>query len=272
MEKIIYNAIGNFEVVENSEENRTISGYAIVFNTLSKPKRDVKGTLYYERVNPNAITESTIQNSDIVMTFNHSNDMILARSNGGHGTLNLEIREQGLFFSFKAPDTNLGNEVLYNVRSGNLYECSFAVLLSDVEFNEYEENGMLIAEMSKIDRLFDVSVVTRAAYPGTSVHNSEGDISYIDDIQALIKNSKEEKEDEKKDENEEKEEDKEKKEENSEEEKNKEDEKKDENEEKDPEDEKKEENEEKEDEEEKVKNAILQNLQNRMESFYNNIK
>ena len=89
--------------------------------------------------------------------------------------MNLELKEDGLHFNFDAPETERGNQLLWDVRNGNLYECSFCFSLPNNSTCErwYRENGELHREITEIGGLYDVSIVTVAAYPATNVDNRE---------------------------------------------------------------------------------------------------
>ena len=97
---------------------------------------------------------------------------MVARSRNGKGTLLLELREDGLHFMFEAPSTQLGDELLYNVRNGNLFECSFAFSIDGKDAGSEKwyrtDSNELKREIIKINGLYDCSIVTHAAYPATS--------------------------------------------------------------------------------------------------------
>lgn len=159
--------MSNLEIRANDENSRIIEGYAVRFNEWS---RDLGG--FTEIIRSGAITNELLQNSDVVMCVNHDQDKMVARSRNGEGTLQLDLREDGLYFMFDAPNTALGDELLFNVRSGNLFECSFAFSLDSKNANcerWYNENGNLKREIFEISGLYDCSIVTHAAYPTTSV-------------------------------------------------------------------------------------------------------
>lgn len=161
---LIYRSIGTFDEIQD-EESRVISGRAIVFDSYS---RDLGG--FIERVEPTAISEDFLASQDVTMNLDHDNSRLLARYNRGEGTLSLELREDGLHFSFEAPRTALGDEVLWNVRHGNLYECSFACLIDKKNgIRRYQENGQEIHVIERLNALLDCSIVCRAAYPDTEV-------------------------------------------------------------------------------------------------------
>lgn len=159
--------MSNLEIRANDENSRIIEGYAVRFNEWS---RDLGG--FTEIIRSGAITNELLQNSDVVMCVNHDQDKMVARSRNGEGTLQLDLREDGLYFMFDAPNTALGDELLFNVRSGNLFECSFAFSIDSKNANcerWYNENGNLKREIFEISGLYDCSIVTHAAYPTTSV-------------------------------------------------------------------------------------------------------
>ena len=149
-----------------NEESRTIEGYAVRFNEWSK---DLGG--FTEIINSGAITQELLDNSDVVMNRDHNDEKMLARWNKGKGTLGLELREDGLYFRFEAPTTELGNQALYDVRNGNLFECSFAFSIGNEDKSERwyrDADNTLKREINHISGLYDCSLVTHAAYPTTS--------------------------------------------------------------------------------------------------------
>ena len=162
MSKVLYRAISELRSVT---EGRTITGYAVVFDTWS---RDLGG--FYEIIRRGAITSELIERSDIIMNVNHDDEKMVARSVNGEGTLHLTLDDKGLRFEFEAPPTPLGEELLFNVRSGNLFECSFAFSLSGSEGCERwtRDNDVLRREILEIDGLYDCAIVTHAAYGSTS--------------------------------------------------------------------------------------------------------
>lgn len=158
--------ISNVELRADAE-SRLIDGYAVRFEEWS---RDLGG--FTEIIKRGAINQELIDKSDVVMCINHSEDKMVARCKNGKGTLTLELREEGLYFAFQAPTTPLGDELLFNVRSGNLSECSFAFSIdskansSEKWYRDSESN--LKREIYQINGLYDCSIVTHAAYPTTS--------------------------------------------------------------------------------------------------------
>lgn len=181
MSKVLYRAISE---VRSNTESRTITGYAIVFESWS---RDLGG--FYEIIRKGAITQELINRSDVIMNVNHDNDKMVARSVNGEGTLKLTLDDIGLRFEFDAPPTPLGEELLFNIRSGNLFECSFAFSLSGSENCERwtKDENMLRREILEIDGIYDCSIVTVAAYGATSCH-TRGLETEIINTQDILRN------------------------------------------------------------------------------------
>lgn len=156
--------------IRAAEDSRLIEGVAVVFDSWS---RDLGG--FQEIIRSSAISQELVDNSDVIMNINHDDALMVARWNRGKGTLSLELREDGLHFSFEAPETERGNQLLWDVRHGNLYECSFAFSLpaNDTCQRWYREGNELKREIFEIGGLYDCSIVNTAAYPATSVDARE---------------------------------------------------------------------------------------------------
>jgi len=243
MSNKIYRSIGLISRNED-ESSRRIEGRAIVFDSFSK---NLGG--FIERIDPGAITQELLLNSDVIMNVDHNNERMLARYTKGQGTLSLELREDGLYFSFDAPDTQLGDEILYHVRQRNYTECSFACLISKDNIKRYKEDGEYVQVINKIDVLLDTSIVVRGAYGETNVFARSEDEAKEEFEEIKKEVDEEEKEKEKEEVREQ----------DPEEEKEKEKE-----EEKDPE-------ENKEDDEEAKRELIINKLDEKLKEFYKNI-
>lgn len=185
-----YGGIDNF-----NEETRTISGYALKFNTPSQYMG------FYEKIDRSAIDEELIKKSDIFALFNHDENKVLARSRYGEGSLKLEIREDGLYYEFEAPHTQWGDEVIEHLKRGEIFGSSFAFMLpldSTGDKREYDENGILNRTIIKIERLFDVSPVFEPAYLATTC--SKRTLQILEDIENRAKENEEVKDEDEKEE------------------------------------------------------------------------
>lgn len=147
----------------NENENRHVSGYAVVFNSESK---DLGG--FYEVIDKRAL-DGVIEKSDVLCVLNHNQERgLLARSRYGVGTLSLTIDERGLKYDFEAPNTALGDELVEGLKRGDISTSSFAFTVEEDTW-EKRSDGSILRTINSINRLFDVSPVFCEAYPETSV-------------------------------------------------------------------------------------------------------
>ena len=154
------------QLKRSDSESRMVEGLAVVFNS---PSQDMG---FIETISPQAITEETIRNSDIFATLDHDKARgILGRSRYGKGTLNLELKEDGLHYSFEAPHTQLGDELLEYLSRGEITTSSFTFVVDQNDGDEWyrDENNKLCRTIKKIYRLYDVSPVFEPAYLETDV-------------------------------------------------------------------------------------------------------
>lgn len=161
-EKEIRNVSSQFKIAGEGDETRTVEGYAFLFNVPSD------GLSFQETIEPGA-ADGVIAKSDVFAVLNHGQERgILARSKYGKGSLSLTVDEKGLRYSFEAPKTALGDELLENLRRGEIDQSSFCF---DVEKDAWEKgsDGTWKRTISKIGNLYDVSPVYNAAYSKTSV-------------------------------------------------------------------------------------------------------
>ena len=147
------------------EESRHVEGYALLFNVDSCP---MWGGEMIERIAPTAL-DGVLEKSDILCLMNHDERRgVLARYRMGEGSLKLEVDDKGLKYSFEAPNSPLGDELIESLRRGDISESSFAFTVQDVNWDR-KEDGTYIRTILKFERLYDVSPVYYPAYEDTSV-------------------------------------------------------------------------------------------------------
>ena len=144
-------------------ESRHVEGYGSVFNERSL---DLGG--FVEMIAPGAF-DGVIERSDVKAYLDHNPQRgILARSRNGEGSLKLEVDERGLKYSFDAPHTALGDEVVEGLKRGDYTQSSFAFTVQEQTWTK-EEDGTYLRTITKVGGLYDVSIVGNPAYEGTSV-------------------------------------------------------------------------------------------------------
>ena len=149
---------------EFKNTDRTVEGYATVFDS---PSENIG---WIETIHRGAITEATINESDVLAKFNHNDEKVLARSNKGKGSLLLEVDDNGLRYMFESPNTALGDELLEYLHRGDITQSSFAFSVSKDEDAQrwYKKDGQIYRDIYKIEKLYDVSPVFQPAYDATS--------------------------------------------------------------------------------------------------------
>ena len=149
--------------IRAKEDSRRVEGYALLFDTPSD-------RMPYVEVIDRSAMDGVIEKSDVFALLNHDNSRgILGRSMNGKGSLKLTIDDRGLKYSFEAPKTALGDELLEYLRRGEVTESSFAFTVREDEILR-NADGSIKRTIKKYDRLYDVSPVFRAAYSSTNVY------------------------------------------------------------------------------------------------------
>lgn len=142
------------------DQEKRVEGYAAVFNQ-STQLGNVE-----EVVLPGAF-EGRLED-DVVALFNHDQNMPLARSRNGQGTLKLEVDEIGLRYSFTLGEQSYAKDLAESIKRGDVSGSSFGFIVRDDEY-ERKSDGGYIRRIKSISRLADISPVLTPAYPQTSV-------------------------------------------------------------------------------------------------------
>jgi HK97 family phage prohead protease len=99
---------------------------------------------------------------DVVALFDHEGQP-LGRTLSK--TLALATDERGLSYEIDPPDTQLGRDLVTLLRRGDLFQSSFAFTVDPKgESWSQDDKGQMTRSITEFSGLFDVSVVTHAAY------------------------------------------------------------------------------------------------------------
>lgn len=140
-----------------TDKQKRIEGYACTWNTQTRIKN------FYEVISE--MPFSTLRTDEVVCNFNHSEDMLLGRAGVN---LTLEQDSHGLKFSCLLNDSSVARDCWANLASGIIKECSFQFsIYPDGEKRSMLPSGEVLRTLTNL-KLWDVSVVTTPAYPGTS--------------------------------------------------------------------------------------------------------
>lgn len=148
---------------EETEGKMTLEGYAIVFNQETLIGDEEYGFL--EEINRTALQDTLMK--DVPMKYNHMDSfLIIARTK--NKSLSLSVDNVGLKVHAELLDTQSNQDIYKMVRSGLLDKMSFAFTVEEQTWNK--EGRIPKRIITKIGRLYDVSVVDTPAYDSTSIY------------------------------------------------------------------------------------------------------
>ena len=169
-----------------SEEGEAIiEGTPIVFDEWTHIGSDEYG--FDEVIRPSALVNADI--SDVVLTIEHDGRKIpLARTKKGRGTMTLTNTGKGLDMRAKLDvENNSEARALYSAISrGDMDAMSFVFTVAEGGDTWSWDSGsnMYKREVTAIAQLYDVSVVARPAYDGTSVKLSRSEEGALTEARA----------------------------------------------------------------------------------------
>ena len=162
----------------NQEELRTAYGENVETRTMELRAADSDGDLmvlegfaanfeqetdlgYFKEKIARGAFEGRMED-DVRYLLNHKGVPMARTSNG---TLELEVREEGLYTRAVLNDTQQSKDVYKAVKRGDITSMSFAFTIAEDEI-DVERN---LRTVTKVKKLYDVSAVTYPAYPTTSI-------------------------------------------------------------------------------------------------------
>ena len=149
----------NCELRADEQDKRKVRGIAADFNSRTELWQNT-----FEEISPEAFNDN--MKDDVRALFNHDPNLILARTKAG--TLEIKATKNGLEYEFEAPNTTAGNDLIENLKNGNIDQSSFAFSVEKSSWTDLGE-GKWLRTIEKVKRLYDVSPVTYPAYEDTKV-------------------------------------------------------------------------------------------------------
>jgi len=146
--------------VRLSDEGRTVEGYAAVFG-----QPTMIGSV--EEVVAHGAFDDRLTD-DVVALFNHDQNMPLARSRNGQGTLELKVDEHGLYYRFKLGNQSYAKDLAESIKRGDVRGSSFGFVVREDDY-EKKSDGSYRRTIKRVARIADISPVVSPAYPQTSV-------------------------------------------------------------------------------------------------------
>lgn len=144
---------------EDGREELWVEGYAVRFNSPTV-LFEYDGIEYKEQIDDRAFQEAKMD--DVIFNYNHEGK-VLARTR--NKTLQLEVREDGLFIRARLDGTEEGRKMYDEIKGGYVDRMSFRFSIREEAYDK--ENHMWTVR--KVKRLYDVSAVDIPAYEDTSI-------------------------------------------------------------------------------------------------------
>lgn len=159
--KIDKRKYGSIELTEfkEQEDSLIVEGYAVVFEQPTMIA-EFEGIKAYEVIDRNAFSQS--QMADVVFVVNHEGTPAARTRNG---TLELRIDDYGLYVRADLSKSSIGQSVYQDIKNGVYDRMSFSFIVQKEERDPKTRTRRILA----INRLFDVSCVTFAAYEQTNI-------------------------------------------------------------------------------------------------------
>lgn len=159
-----YAHISGLQTRDNGDPDSLFSatGRAIVFNSYSL---DLGG--FKEEIDPEAVREAMYaEDADYHLLWDHDTTLVLARNR--NGTLKAEITGEGVDFWGRVAKTTYAADLRVLMDRGDVDECSFAFTIADGgEEWRVEDDGSIVRRVTKIEKLWDLTICARGAYPAT---------------------------------------------------------------------------------------------------------
>lgn len=160
------------EIREKQEGKQVIGGRAIPYGEESEDMG------FFEVIERGAFDES-IKDNTIKSLWSHDSSKVLGST--ANGTLELEDREDGLYFENDLPDTQVGRDAKVLIERGDVDGVSFGFFATEVLWNDADPSH--IVRTIKKGELIEISPVAFPAY-------SQSDVSIRSAYEEYKKNQK----------------------------------------------------------------------------------
>ena len=160
------NQKSNFRAVTeeiNGQQVRVLKGYPILFGVYGKPYRSSK---WVERIDKSAV--ATVDFSKIVLLLDHNTNWVLAKAGKN---MEVTVDDTGVFISVTLGNTWLDDYVYDRVSREIIDGMSFWFDSNSMIASDWENK---IDVVTKINEIYEFSIVTFPAYEETVVITSDG--------------------------------------------------------------------------------------------------
>lgn len=153
----------SFKAFELKPDKAEVEGQAIVYDDAELMYEDADGYQYFEQIDKNAVDGLT-DTSDVIFLYNHDGRVMARNKNK---TLILSPTDAGLSITADLSGSALGRDVAEEIRNGLTDKMSFAFTVDKEDWQNDDKKQ--VRHIQHINKLYDVSAVSRPAYEATSI-------------------------------------------------------------------------------------------------------
>lgn len=168
-------------VIPDSEESKTVRGYASTFNEPYTLLEDNE-IVIQEQVDSRAFEGADL--SDVIMQYDHAGRVFARISNG---TLKVEPDERGLAIEADLGGTDIGGQLYQEIKGGYTTKMSYGYTTKEDSWEQRRlDDGRVLAlrTIKSISKVYDVSAVSLPANNATSISVRNLSDGVINEIKA----------------------------------------------------------------------------------------
>ena len=168
-------------VIPDSEESKTVRGYASTFNEPYTLLEDNE-IVIQEQVDSRAFEGADL--SDVIMQYDHAGRVFARISNG---TLKVDPDERGLAIEADLGGTDIGGQLYQEIKGGYTTKMSYGYTTKEDSWEQRQlDDGRVLAlrTIKSIGKVYDVSAVSLPANNATSISVRNLSDGVINEIKA----------------------------------------------------------------------------------------
>lgn len=159
--------VASFERRAEADDNKTVQGYATVFDTEYELFSFDRYTVL-EKIDARAFDDCDM--SDVIMQYDHAGRVFARTSNG---TLAVKPDDVGLHVRAELGGTEIGRQLFEEIEGGYTTKMSFGFRVAEdkreITENHEDNTVTVLRTITKISKLYDVSAVSLPANDATSI-------------------------------------------------------------------------------------------------------
>lgn len=159
--------VASFERRAEADDNKTVQGYATVFDT-EYELFSFDGYTVLEKIDARAFDDCDM--SDVIMQYDHAGRVFARTSNG---TLAVKPDDVGLHVRAELGGTEIGRQLFEEIEGGYTTKMSFGFRVAEdkreITENHEDNTVTVLRTITKISKLYDVSAVSLPANDATSI-------------------------------------------------------------------------------------------------------